>query len=296
MPGAQRVGGSGESNAVPSWRERYRRAFNERDLNANDRPTKVRPGTFETDPEVEGPLTESRFPSLEGGTAAPNGNLAVALPVESTGRETAENLPAATEYDPVDEKAPKQRNRNFWHRVSLCLVLVVGLVVGLVAWNVTKKSSNQGGSQAVLGSANPYLARFEIEVGSRIYVAGTKYRRTADWIISEDPARLPVDAPNLVQRYLLALFYFDTTGNGEKEWKVCNPPKGDQNRTCWFDDAVLDDPALLFFHQSGTRSRWLSEDHECNWLGVYCDEFNRTRELYLCKYCLSVSVTSYQNF
>jgi len=57
------------------------------------------------------------------------------------------------------------------------------------------------------------------------------------WIIQTDPKQVGVDYPTLLQRYILALIYFATKG---EEWT----------------DAY----------------KWLSEDNECQWSHVMCDD------------------------
>jgi len=66
----------------------------------------------------------------------------------------------------------------------------------------------------------------------------TPYGQAFRWIWLSDPARLdPCDSATFRQRYALSLFYFATTGD---DWD--------------------------------TNTGWLSEEHECTWYGVECNE------------------------
>ena len=74
--------------------------------------------------------------------------------------------------------------------------------------------------------------------------------QTLDWLASKDEMKLSVDAPNLLQRYVLALVYFSTSG---EQWHR------DMN--------------------------WLSDKHECEWNGDggvrSCDEDKQVTDLSL---------------
>eukprot|EP00797_Seminavis_robusta_P029367 Sro590_g171920.1 LRR receptor-like serine threonine-protein kinase (408) ;mRNA; r:43589-45093 len=60
------------------------------------------------------------------------------------------------------------------------------------------------------------------------------------WIVNQDPMQLEFDAPNLVQRFLLVLFYYQTTRH--QQWKECNPPATPQGsasiKFCYKPDIV----------------------------------------------------------
>lgn len=74
-----------------------------------------------------------------------------------------------------------------------------------------------------------------------------------DWIIFTDEKQVCPGSSTLVQRYVLALFYYNTIGD---DWNNCyaNSP------LC---------PA----------SNWMSADHECNWFGVSCDGNDKVTEI-----------------
>ena len=81
--------------------------------------------------------------------------------------------------------------------------------------------------------------------------------RTFDWIINVDPLHVCPGDASLIQRYVLALLYFKTSGDS---WKSCSasPDAG-----------------------SCEGQRFLSDAHECNWGGVACDSSNQVLSLHL---------------
>ncbi|CAB9523451.1 leucine Rich Repeat [Seminavis robusta] len=80
--------------------------------------------------------------------------------------------------------------------------------------------------------------------------------------------QLEYNSPNLVQRFLLVLFYHQTTRH--QPWFECNPPSTSQGTTssnlCYGLDPFEGKPPL---HLWGNR--WLSQSHECQWAGITCE-------------------------
>jgi hypothetical protein len=93
---------------------------------------------------------------------------------------------------------------------------------------------------------------------------GSPHSHAAEWIMFKDPLGLSPNAPNLIQRYQMALFYFLTTNNGDKPWRSCNPPRGDETDECLYIAHEFDDVG------NRPATRWLSGTHECEWTGVFC--------------------------
>ncbi|CAB9496641.1 leucine Rich Repeat [Seminavis robusta] len=79
--------------------------------------------------------------------------------------------------------------------------------------------------------------------------------------------QLEYDSPNLVQRFLLVLFYYQTTRH--QPWHECNPPPATQGSAT---SGLCYKPHYL----SGETSNniwgdwWLSASHECQWAGITC--------------------------
>lgn len=69
--------------------------------------------------------------------------------------------------------------------------------------------------------------------------------QAALWAIEEDPLSLELEDPRLLNRYVLATFYFSTNGD---EWLQC----GRESTLC--DDS----------------GEWLSDSSECYWFGISC--------------------------
>ena len=105
-----------------------------------------------------------------------------------------------------------------------------------------------------------------------------------NWLAYDDPMALPATAPNLLQRFLLALFYFSTSQRGP--WRACNPPasfpnNGTLGELCYYDGLVGDGtftaagrdytPEYERF-ESIIAMQWLSGWDECHWAGIFCDE------------------------
>jgi len=226
---------------------------------------------------------------VSGTTRAPHGGsnsfygnitdegLAVAIAVEEEEEEEELFFPAAIEYDP-DSKPPIHKNRRFRVYaigfILLFIVVVIGVVVGVVAGG--------GGSNTFPPSASPtaspssssegmYRQQFIDVVGDAVMLKGSPYDKAANWMISNDSAKVRSDAPNWRQRYLLALFYFLTTGNGKNPWRTCNPPVDTENDSCEFDQISRQaDDSLVYIKKPAVR--WLSGKHECEWVGIICDE------------------------
>jgi hypothetical protein len=80
---------------------------------------------------------------------------------------------------------------------------------------------------------------------------------------------------NLIQRFLLAAFYFETHILGD--WRSCNRPSEENPEdTCSFQKIV----SILPLEFEGVPAiRWLSSEHECKWAGISCDELNQTRTI-----------------
>jgi len=74
-----------------------------------------------------------------------------------------------------------------------------------------------------------------------------------DWIIFADEKHVCPGSLTLVQRYVLALFYYNTLGD---DWNTC------------FAEAPL-----------CPESNWMSSAHECSWFGISCDENNKVTEI-----------------
>lgn len=85
----------------------------------------------------------------------------------------------------------------------------------------------------------------------------TPQNKALQWIIYHDPAELPADATNIIQRYTLATLYYSTNG---ETWKTCGNTDN-ESETCGNEDDVF---------------VFMSSVPECKWYGVQCQGDNIT--------------------
>jgi hypothetical protein len=221
------------------------------------------PATTITDHGIAG-APDAEFGGYAGGY---DEGLAVAVAVQDDEEDAF--IPAAIEYDP-DAKPPIYKNRRFrLYSVLSCIVVTV-VAIG-VSVGVTRNKPNNAPTAAptsfreTIGIQEQLIAVVGEE---RLNTIDSPHQKAANWIMNEDPMQLPPESPNLIQRYLLAVFYFASTELGP--WLSCNPPAEGENSTCTYQELVQVEPGLAY----GTKEwiRWLSNEHECVWAGVFCDE------------------------
>ena len=80
------------------------------------------------------------------------------------------------------------------------------------------------------------------------------YEHAFNWTVFRDDMFLCPDSENLIQRYVLSLFYFATGGD---KWDYCSRRKGKT--------------------ECPGRNRFLSRHHECTWAGIACSGTTVTR-------------------
>jgi hypothetical protein len=103
----------------------------------------------------------------------------------------------------------------------------------------------------------------------------SSHHRALEWIISEDAMQVGPEDSNLIQRYLLAVFYFKTHEEGE--WYSCNAAtETDLDDFCLYMQLTRVFPDE---YRGIPWYRWLSHNHECRWAGIFCDEFDQIRSL-----------------
>lgn len=219
-------------------------------------------------------------------------NLAVAVMVTEEEDQPDESLyHHAIEYDP-DAKPPLHQNRRF--RLYLCFGFVLLSLIGASVASVVVLTTVPGPRQTLAPTEAPsaapstsregmYLAQLQALVGPNVNAVGTPEHRAVRWLLEEDTMQLDLLAVNLFQRYLAALAYFETTDNGNRRWRSCNPPRGpDEDANCDFQRFVrTSDDRESYEVEPGIR--WLSGEHECTWVGVLCDDDATIRSIEICK-------------
>ena len=86
-----------------------------------------------------------------------------------------------------------------------------------------------------------------------------------EFITEDDGAQLCPDDDNLTQRYIAAVLYYSTEGDG---WTECF--EGD--RDCGKG-----------ISKYGGKEAFLSEDGECEWAGLTCNRSGQLERIELCK-------------
>ena len=128
-----------------------------------------------------------------------------------------------------------------------------------------RESRQCGLPEPINGPYKDYLAQF---FGDVVYETDNAYDRAIQWIIYEDPLQLQADSDDLVQRYILAFFYFHTSE--ANPWISCNPQVEGETMNCTYQKIVQrSDDGVAF--ESVESARWLSGVPECQWAGVLCD-------------------------
>lgn len=112
---------------------------------------------------------------------------------------------------------------------------------------------------------------------SNLAVDGSPEAQAARWMIHEDPLQLSSKGGNLKQRFLLVLFYFSTTA--QRRWRSCNQPVGNETADCVYDKMTKIYPERNYIQLPAIR--WLSEKSECEWFGVFCNEYNQVSQISL---------------
>ncbi len=104
-----------------------------------------------------------------------------------------------------------------------------------------------------------------------IATPGSPQQKALDWIINED-AMVACPSDMLIQRYVLAVFYYSTDGDN---WKNCNAPDDfssteaieNANQAC---NLTTTNATAIFPDDIRGTNAWLSPDSECLWGGVSC--------------------------
>jgi hypothetical protein len=217
---------------------------------------------------------------VDGATSLdPKETLTVAVAVED--EDEGMFLASAVEYDP-DSKPPIYKNRRFRLYVGLIGVIFLGLIFGLVFGSIV--GDDKGKTVGATSAPTTYRESLgiqkiiELELQSdKLYDQSTHHYRALQWILYEDPKALEPEDPTLFQRYILALFYFQTSE--ESPWNYCGPPDLDEE----------EDPDICFLggysaYASTASNRWLSEVDECRWAGITCNNMGQLNTIKICKY------------
>jgi hypothetical protein len=210
-----------------------------------------------------------------------NEGLAVATRVDPS---LEEPIYDAIDYDP-NSKPPLYKNR----RCRVCTVvslLILTIIVALTVAYSTKKTKEKGSPTKVIfvsEAPTPRPTTYREALGindiieQKVICGNAKFSDmdkddprllAMDWILHEDEMQLELSAPNLSQRYVLALlaFQFDYMA-----WTSCGGNYSSPKVTCSVENNR---------YAVEEYSRWLSNTNECKWYGVACLD-GKVRELNL---------------
>lgn len=93
-----------------------------------------------------------------------------------------------------------------------------------------------------------------------------------DWMIEQDPMQLCPQDKYLIQRYVMAVFYFSTRGD---RWTQCSAPPPPVEGVVNPAIAEANANALCSIQVAGYESSsnaWLTSESECSWGGLGCNE------------------------
>jgi hypothetical protein len=201
--------------------------------------------------------------------------LAVAFAV--TEEEDDAFIPAAVEYDP-DAKPPIYKNRRFRvYAFFAFIVLVVAVVGAVVGITVSKDDDFIAPTSAPTRIREGLGIEEQIErlVGSTVLEdEDSPYAKALNWIMFDDPQQLTVDDENFVQRYVASYFWYATSTVAP--WLSCSAATGDETKVCYYQRLTSTIPIM---YEPFRWIRWLSEDHECKWAGVVCDDSLQIRAI-----------------
>ena len=209
------------------------------------------------------------------------GELAVAIAIGES--EENNHLPSAVEFDPDSKPALYKRRRfRMYGLVASCLLLVAIVVVAIVCSVVLGKPTSRGvfltQSPTMAPTMAPtsqkqqdFMSYFARQLGNVVYYQSSPHHMAANWIIFEDPLQLELNAPNLLQRFLLALLYFQTTDMEKQLWvNNCTRPANASVTNCtYLQFTQLNNGSIAYVPIPGSTP-WLSNTSECHWVGVDC--------------------------
>jgi hypothetical protein len=229
------------------------------------------------------PLSKKPVPQMAkvGGSSPPPtmqdleycDDLAVAVAVYDDSNELSDDgyLPTCVEYDP-DSKTTAF-GKHFFRRFRCFLLVLALLTTGAVAFAVVtvQKSQEEVPTEWMRAAVEAFL-------GGDMELQEEAYRKALEWMMYQDPTRDGLSETNVhfTQRFVMAYFYMATSV--DHEWAFCAPPQELDQPSCTFlySTKYLDDVKYLGEEKdlepiTVDGYRWLSEAHECDWVGVSCN-------------------------
>lgn len=201
---------------------------------------------------------------------------AVARPVDDETRPSAETI------DPV-AKPPlfKSLRFYFWLLVCTFVLAAIAAVATVASLKLQAQAPAQNATPSASVEGSDVYSSFVALLGEAAFESADSHaRQAAHWMIYDDEMRLTTASENLIQRFLLCLFYLATTQNAP--WRSCGRSSEPEMVNCTYLYIVdvefslkyggsrqVGPEAMLF--DKIPSNRWLSSTHECLWAGVVCD-------------------------
>ncbi|CAB9518061.1 leucine Rich Repeat [Seminavis robusta] len=189
---------------------------------------------------------------------------------------------AADSATPIDVEARKAREqvaantrKGLLFTGALALIaVIVAVIVVIVSLKKQQQLESETMAPATMAptTSRELGVRAELArvIGEFVNEDDSPYQQAMDWILYEDAMILDEFSENLIQRYVLALFYFKTSQEGP--WVSCNPRRQGEDHTCVFSEFTRNQTTnhVVYQTRNETEVRWLSERHECEWAEIWC--------------------------
>ena len=152
-------------------------------------------------------------------------------------------------------------NKAWKESSSYCVPLLVTLFIVIIVVAIAVPLATRKAPHEPVGRESEIFSKLEAVSGRKVHDLNTPQGMAADWIVSKDMRQLAQNNIHLMQRYSLAVLYFSTNGS---QWTYCsqNPSESSCEYSCWIDNQP----------QNCTSMCYLSESHECSWMGNSCIE------------------------
>ena len=174
-------------------------------------------------------------------TSESGGHLAEAIAIEEV-----QEMPAAVEFDPGAKPLIAKRGTKVLS-ATICGFVIATTVGTLLSIFPPHKPA------AILRRESIFDTITSGDPNNLLNQSSDAFRKALEWIAHTDTLMLPASHTGIMQRFILAHFYFATSTKGA--WRICSPPLDSENDIC----------------SDGTKTRWLSGSVECLWAEVTCD-------------------------
>ena len=182
---------------------------------------------------------------------------------------TTERTSEESQAHSSSQETDSSRSKSASNRSCCAVALLVALgVTGGVAIAMVVAVENSSYSAQL--SANRWVV--ELLVGSAVLLdSSSPYYKALEWITFHDTKQLETDHAQFGQRYIAAYIYFATSTT--KPWSYCNPDAS--TSSCSYQGQLHGRPVERHAH------RWLSDQTECVWAGIHCNEHGEISQLEL---------------